>query len=56
MSGVRILRLAAGGDGFTAFTEGRRTTGAGADLEALNGYLSAHGPVSPPPTDRISVR
>ncbi|MCK8675339.1 bifunctional metallophosphatase/5'-nucleotidase [Rhodococcus sp. HM1] len=48
--------LAAGGDGFTAFTEGRRTTGAGADLDALNGYLSAHGPVSPPPTDRISVR
>ncbi|WP_420752080.1 bifunctional metallophosphatase/5'-nucleotidase [Rhodococcus sp. O3] len=48
--------LAAGGDGFTAFTEGRRTTGAGADLDALNEYLSAHGPVSPPPTDRISVR
>ena len=29
---------------------------AGADLEALNHYLSTRGPVSPPPADRISVR
>lgn len=48
--------LADGGDGFTAFTEARRTAGAGADLEALNHYLSTRGPVSPPPADRISVR
>ncbi|MEZ5151764.1 bifunctional metallophosphatase/5'-nucleotidase [Rhodococcus zopfii] len=48
--------LAEGGDGFTAFTEARRTTGAGPDLEALNRYLSTHGPIAPPPADRISVR
>lgn len=47
--------LADGGDGFTGFTHARRTTGAGAELDALNAYLAAHSPVTPPATDRITV-
>ncbi|WP_416062480.1 bifunctional metallophosphatase/5'-nucleotidase [Rhodococcus indonesiensis] len=47
--------LADGGDGFTGFTHARRTTGAGAELDALNDYLGARSPVAPPATDRITV-
>ncbi|MBC2590599.1 MULTISPECIES: bifunctional UDP-sugar hydrolase/5'-nucleotidase [Rhodococcus] len=47
--------LAEGGDGFTGFTQARRATGAGAELDALNDYLAQHAPVPPPATDRIAL-
>jgi 5'-nucleotidase len=47
--------LAAGGDSFTALTVGTDVTGGPIDLDAFAAYLTAHSPVSPPPTDRITV-
>jgi 5'-nucleotidase len=47
--------LAAGGDSFTALTQGTNVTGGPIDLDAFTAYLTAHSPVSPPPTDRITV-
>ncbi len=41
--------LADGGDGFTAFTEARRTAGAGADLEALNTTCRHEAGLTAPP-------
>ncbi|WP_041799003.1 bifunctional metallophosphatase/5'-nucleotidase [Rhodopseudomonas palustris] len=46
--------LAAGGDGFTPFTQGTdRLTGV-YDVDALFGYFRAHSPIAPAPLDRIS--
>ncbi|WP_200307140.1 esterase-like activity of phytase family protein [Streptomyces adelaidensis] len=46
--------LAAGGDGFTTFAEGKNTIGGGDDITALTDYLSARSPVAPPGTDRVT--
>jgi 2',3'-cyclic-nucleotide 2'-phosphodiesterase (5'-nucleotidase family) len=46
--------LAAGGDGFTTFAEGTEAVGGGDDIAALTDYLTAHSPVSPPGTDRVT--
>ncbi|KAA5830492.1 bifunctional metallophosphatase/5'-nucleotidase [Saccharopolyspora hirsuta] len=47
--------LAAGGDGFTGFTEGTDLTGGPVDLDALVDYLGAHPDIAPPPADRITA-
>jgi 5'-nucleotidase len=47
--------LAAGGDGFGAFTNGTDLTGGPVDVDAFTAYLTAHSPVAPPPLDRITV-
>jgi 5'-nucleotidase len=47
--------LAAGGDSFTALTQGTNVTGGPIDLDAFTAYLTANSPVSPPATDRITV-
>ncbi len=47
--------LAAGGDSFTALTQGTDLTGGPIDLDAFTAYLTANSPVSPPATDRITV-
>ena len=47
--------LAAGGDGFTEFTNGAELTGGPVDLDALTAYLGAHPGIAPPPADRITV-
>ncbi|MBF6176263.1 bifunctional metallophosphatase/5'-nucleotidase [Nocardia blacklockiae] len=41
--------LAAGGDGFTVFTEGSRAAVGPTDLDALESYLRTRGAVEPPP-------
>ncbi|MFE7842031.1 esterase-like activity of phytase family protein [Streptomyces sp. NPDC057474] len=46
--------LAAGGDGFTTFAEGKNTVGGGDDITALTDYLTARSPVAPPGTDRVT--
>ncbi|WP_327343169.1 esterase-like activity of phytase family protein [Streptomyces europaeiscabiei] len=46
--------LAAGGDGFTTFAEGGNTVGGGDDITALTDHLTAHSPVAPPGTDRVT--
>ena len=48
--------LAGGGDGFTAFKDGRDAVDVGKSTDALTAYLSAHSPIAPPATDRIGVR
>jgi 5'-nucleotidase len=47
--------LAAGGDGFTVFTQGTNLTGGPVDLDAFTEYLTAHPNLSPPPPSRITV-
>lgn len=47
--------LAAGGDGFTTFTEGTDLTGGPIDLDAFVDYLQANPNLSAPPADRITV-
>jgi 5'-nucleotidase len=47
--------LAAGGDGFAAFTNGTDLTGGPVDLDAFTAYLTAHSPISPPALDRVVV-
>lgn len=47
--------LAAGGDGFTVFTQGTDLAGGPIDLDAFTAYLTAHPSLSPPPADRITV-
>ena len=47
--------LAAGGDGFTVFTQGTDVTGGPVDLDAFTAYLTAHPNLSPPPADRITA-
>lgn len=46
--------LAAGGDGFTGFTEGTDVVGGPVDLDAFIDYLGAHPDLAPPPADRIT--
>jgi 5'-nucleotidase len=48
--------LASGGDGFTAFKDGRDVVDAGNDTDALTRYLVTRSPVAPPATDRIGTR
>lgn len=45
--------LAAGGDNFTIFGEGRNVAGGPLDLDALERYLAANNPLAPPAPDRI---
>ncbi len=47
--------LAAGGDGFSTFTQGTNLTGGPVDLDAFVDYLSANSPISPPPANRITI-
>lgn len=47
--------LAAGGDGFSAFTGGTDITGGPVDLDAFTAYLTANPNLAPPPADRITV-
>nr|WP_041756323.1 bifunctional metallophosphatase/5'-nucleotidase [Bradyrhizobium sp. ORS 278] len=46
--------LALGGDGFTAFKNGRDPVVGPYDDEALFAYLKSNSPLAPPPRDRIS--
>jgi 5'-nucleotidase len=45
--------LASGGDGFTAFTEGRDRVDTGLDIDALEAYVRAHSPVESGARNRI---
>ncbi|MER5972478.1 bifunctional metallophosphatase/5'-nucleotidase [Streptomyces sp. NPDC002055] len=51
--------LSGGGDGFTAFKEGRDKFVGQSDLDALTAYFAAHSsaaqPLAPPKADRITV-
>lgn len=47
--------LAGGGNGFTVFTRGTDPWSGPLDIDAFAAYLSAHSPVSPPATNRITV-
>ena len=47
--------LAGGGDGFTVFADGTNVVGGPIDLDAFTAYLTAHQPLSPPATNRITV-
>lgn len=48
--------MAAGGDGFTVLLSGtERTTGL-LDIDAAAVYLTAHSPVVPPPSGRVTMR
>ncbi|MFF3765603.1 bifunctional metallophosphatase/5'-nucleotidase [Streptomyces sp. NPDC001922] len=51
--------LSGGGDGFTAFKEGRNKFVGQSDLDALTAYFAAHSsaaqPLAPPKADRITV-
>lgn len=47
--------LAGGGDSFTVLTQGTNVTGGPIDLDAFTAYLTAHSPVAPPATNRITV-
>jgi 5'-nucleotidase len=46
--------LADGGDGFGVLGTGTNRAVGGADVDAFTQYLSAHQPLTPPATDRIS--
>jgi 5'-nucleotidase len=46
--------LASGGDGFTVFTEGTGRKGGPLDLDALEDYLEANRPLTPPALGRIT--
>ncbi|RJL30895.1 bifunctional metallophosphatase/5'-nucleotidase [Bailinhaonella thermotolerans] len=45
-----------GGDSFTAFTKGKDRWIGMPDLDAFTAYLKAHSPITPPATDRITVK
>jgi len=47
--------LAAGGDGFVAFTRGTEVSGGPQDLDALVDYLAANSPLTPPPLERVRI-
>ncbi|MET0693919.1 MAG: bifunctional UDP-sugar hydrolase/5'-nucleotidase [Propionibacteriaceae bacterium] len=47
--------LAAGGDGFTVFTQGTDLVNGPIDLDAFTAYLTANPNLSPPAPDRITV-
>ena len=46
--------LATGGDNFTVFREGTNTFGGPLDLDAIEAYLTANNPLSPPAADRVT--
>jgi 5'-nucleotidase len=46
--------LADGGDQFTVLREGTDRVGGGQDIDALEAYLTAGSPVTPPARDRIT--
>ncbi|WP_084964598.1 bifunctional metallophosphatase/5'-nucleotidase [Thermoactinospora rubra] len=46
--------LMGGGDGFTVFTQGTDLWSGPIDLDAFGAYLTAHSPVAPPATGRIT--
>ena len=46
--------LATGGDNFTIFREGTDASGGALDIEALERYIAAGSPLTPPPADRIT--
>ena len=46
--------LAGGGDGFTVLAEGTERRGGPVDVDALEAWLKAHSPLSPPETNRIT--
>ncbi len=47
--------LATGGDNFTVFNQGTDTLGGDQDVDALEAYINANSPLTPPATDRITV-
>lgn len=47
--------VAEGGDGYTAFSAGTDPTPAGGDVEALESYLTARSPFTPPVLNRITL-
>jgi len=47
--------LATGGDNFTVFNQGTDTLGGDQDVDALEAYIKANSPLTPPATDRITV-
>ncbi len=48
--------LALGGDNFTVFRDGADPVGGPQDLDALEAYVAAAGPLAPPAPDRITNR
>jgi 5'-nucleotidase len=47
--------LATGGDNFTVFNQGTDTPGGDQDVDALEAYIKANSPLTPPATNRITV-
>lgn len=47
--------IAAGGDGFTAFTGGTDLLTGGVDLDAFIAYVENNSPIAPGPMDRVTV-
>jgi len=47
--------LATGGDNFTVFNQGTDTLGGDQDVDALEAYIKANSPLTPPATDRITA-
>nr|AYM53225.1 5'-nucleotidase domain protein [Cystobacter sp.] len=47
--------LAAGGDGFSVFTQGQDLRTGPIDIDAFAAYLEAHNPLTPPTDKRITV-
>lgn len=47
--------LATGGDNFTVFNQGTDTLGGDQDVDALEAYIKANSPLTPPATNRITV-
>jgi 5'-nucleotidase len=47
--------LATGGDNFTVFNQGTDTLGGDQDVDALEAYIKANSPLSPPAANRITV-
>jgi 5'-nucleotidase len=43
--------LAPGQDGFTTFRNGTAYTTGPVDVDALEAYIAAHSPISPPPAN-----
>ena len=48
--------LADGGDGFAVLKGGTERLGGAIDVDALTSYLSAHAPLAPPATGRITLK
>jgi 5'-nucleotidase len=47
--------LATGGDNFTVFNQGTNTLGGDQDIDALEAYIRANNPLTPPATTRITA-